>query len=376
MTCEQKYNTAFSDVRKIKKQYLTEVLEKENRCQLESIDLDDWSEKDREDAYQEEVLPYWKKFGLAPKRFWFELAGSRDHRMDPRFIPVDLLYTDIYPYMNYGMLRQGLMSKAHLEYIFSDVKQPPTVALKIEGVYLDEHRNLISKDDAIRLCRERNNTLFAKASTGTCSGKGITVFTPSSYSDEELQRILEEAGSSFIIQERIRQHPLMDQINPSSVATIRVVSLLMEDKVHILSGALRLSAPDSPFVTVLDGGILAEILDQGKLYPKVYADIGKWYENGKGIFDDSFQVPSIERVYDEVKRIHPRIANFKCVGWDIAIDETGDPVLLEYNVFPGPICPQTLRCKPLFNEHTDWILEDYFIHRQWEKNHRQDILIQ
>lgn len=44
-------------------------------------------------------------------------------------------------------------------------------------------------------------------------------------------------------------------------------------------------------------------------------------------------------------------------------------------VFPGMGCPQIARCKPIFNERTDWILEDFFIHRTWEKNHRQNIML-
>lgn len=84
----------------------------------------------------------------------------------------------------------------------------------------------------------------------------------------------------------------------------------------------------------------------------------------------------MDRVYDEVKRIHPRIGHFRCIGWDFTIDVNGEPVMIEYNVFPMLGNPQLVRCKPVFNEQTDWILEDYYEHRTWANNHRQDILIQ
>ena len=376
MISEHVYNAAFRLTRKTKKIFLAKAVEREEMKHFKSIGTDDWDPYDRKAEYREKVKPYWKKFGGAPKRFWFEMFGSRDHRMDPRFLPADMFYTELLPYMNNGLMRSGLMNKAYLDFLFSDVKQPPTVAVKIEGIYCDDKRKLISEGDAIALCRERGGELFLKVSSGTSSGRGIYVLTPSDCSDAEIRKIFDEAGGSFIIQERIRQHPVMDGLNPSSVSTIRVLSLLLEDKVYVESAGLRVSAPGLPFVTVYDGGFYAEILKDGKLFPKVYSDIGEWFDDGKGVFDYSFRIPNIEGVYDEVRRIHPRMGHFKCIGWDFAIGENGDPVMLEYNVFPGLGCPQIARCKPVFNERTDWILEDYFSRRKWAKNHRQDILIQ
>lgn len=150
----------------------------------------------------------------------------------------------------------------------------------------------------------------------------------------------------------------------------------MDDRVYIESAALRISPPDLPYVKIYSGGLSTEILEGGKLHPRVYSDNGAWYDDGNGLFDADFTIPSIDKIYDQVRRIHPRMGHFKCIGWDFAVDEGGDPVLIESNVFPSLGCTQITRCKPVFNEKTDWILEDYFQRRTWEKNHRQDILIQ
>ena len=372
---EKQFNTAYQIAAEAKKNYLANALREESLSLLHQFNLDDWSVEQRTLTYAQDVLPYWEKFGLHPEQFWFELYGSRDHQMDPRFMPADLYYGDLLPYMNYGLQHHGLMNKGYLDYLFSDVKRPETVLLKIEGVYMDAKRNLIREDDAIGLCRERNGVLFLKRSTDSRSGKGIFLLTPGSCTDEEIRGVFEKAGASFIVQERIRQHPLIDRLNPSSVSTIRVLSLLLEDTVCIESAVLRVSSPDMPYVTVHDGGFYTEIQKDGRLYPKVFDNSGIWFDSGKGTFDDSFVMPSMDKVYAEVKRIHPRIAHFKCVGWDFAVDEHGDPILIEFNAFPGLDCSQVTCCRPIFGEQTDWILEDYFQHRTWEQNHRQDILI-
>lgn len=372
---ENIFNEAHLHAFETRKRYLSNALEQEESALLQHIGLDGWSIEERRLAYEQEVLPYWERFGLRPKRMWFELYGSRDHRMDPRSLPADLYYADLLPYMNNGLQHYGLMNKGYLDYLFHDVKRPETVVLKIEGIYCDAKRNLIQEKDAIRLCRERGGVLFLKRSISSKSGKGIFVFTPGTCTDEEICEIFENAGSSFIVQEKIRQHPRIESLNPASVSTIRILSLLLEDEVFVESAVLRVSSPDTPYVTVHDGGFYAEILEDGRLHAKVYDNTGAWFDHGRGSFDDGFVMPSMDRVYAEVRRIHPRLGHFKCVGWDFAVDDHGDPVMIEFNVFPGLGCSQMTCCKPIFGNETDWILEDFFLRRTWEQNHRQDVLI-
>lgn len=390
MLYEHFYHAAFCLARRTKKQYLTKALAREESAHLGNIGLNGWELQERKEVYRQEVRPYWRKLGKVkvPKRFWFELFGSRDHRMDPRFIPADLLYTEILPYMNDGLQRPGLVNKGYLEYLFHDVKQPGTVALKIGGIYCDADRNPIREEEAVELCLRQDGPLFLKASVDASGGRGIYMLDPSGdagtsgatgttgASLEDVRKIFREAGASFIVQEGIRQHPALRSLNPSSVSTIRIISLLMEDKVYIESAAIRISAPDTSFMKIYNGGVSAQILEDGSLYPKVYSDLGKWYDQGKGLFDDHFRIPFMDRIYDEVKRIHPRMAHFRCIGWDFALDEQGNPVLIEPNVFPGIGCAQITPCRPIFGEQTDWVLEDYFLHRTWAENHRQGVLIQ
>ena len=99
---EEEYKNAVINVREKKKLYLTKALEQEELAHLENLGLDGWSEEDREEAYRQEVLPYWNRFGISPKQFWFELYGSRDHRMDPRFLPADYYFNEMLPYINNG----------------------------------------------------------------------------------------------------------------------------------------------------------------------------------------------------------------------------------------------------------------------------------
>ena len=373
MISEKVFNTLSCLTQKSKKLYLKRAVEHEEFDKLKRIGLDGWSPEDRKASYMDVVLPYWKKFGLTPKKSWFEYYGSRDHRMDPRFVPADLYYTEIAPYLNDGLQRIGLANKAYYDLIFDDVKQPETVVVKTEGSYCDENRKLLTEEKAASLCLGREADLVFKKTVDSKKGKGISVIPRSECTRENILKCLSEGGPSFIVQEKIKQHPAFDALNPDSVCTIRVLSLLLDDNVYIESPIFRIGTPGIPYLRVHDE-YLIEILDDGKLYPKIYYDRGKWYENGNGLFDDSFVIPSIDKVYDEVKRIHPRMGHFKWIGWDFTVDSEGDPVMIEYNVFPAP-GPQIARCKPFFGEHSDWVYEEFFKRREWEKNHRHDVLI-
>ena len=48
-----------------------------------------------------------------------------------------------------------------------------------------------------------------------------------------------------------------------------------------------------------------------------------------------YQLPSYEKAIEMVKRLHLKLPWFNLVGWDIAIQEDGNPVLIEFNTNPG-----------------------------------------
>ena len=324
-----------------------------------------WSSEDREREYREIVLPYWRKFGYRPKKFWFELNCSREKHMDPRFIPSDLYYNELLPYINNLPFRYALQDKCSLDLRFPEVKQAVTVCRRMAGVYYDPEMNVTDQDKAVRLCLSRDADLFIKPSVYTSAGVGIRKFTPSECSEENIKALLEETGANFIVQEMIRQSDAVKAINPDSVSTIRVVSLFIDSKVYIAHSMLRVGAPGMPHVAT-DGGYSVEILDDGHLFPMAYRDKGAWVSGKEcNLYDDSTVIPGMDKVRKAVCLLHPKLPYFKWIGWDFAINESGDPVMIEFNTSPGDDI-QRVCGSPLFGDMTDRILDDYFISRAME----------
>lgn len=360
------YSMAFRAARSTKNYYYRSNLLRSNRNLVE-VTAGDWDEESRAAEYRKTVLPYWKRFGRRPDRLWFELAGSRDHRMDPRFIPSDLYYMELLPYMNNLQFRFALEDKNSLDMRFPDVKQAPTVCRRISGEYYNAGMELISEENAAELCREREGELFIKPSLYTGCGIGIQKFDPCACTDERIREIFSETGTNFIVQEKIKQHPVLMSLNPDSVCTIRVMTLFVQGRVYVPITYLRVSVPGSSHVVVGDE-YNAEILPDGRICQKICFDEGGWFDNSREhLFDEDLVIPGIDRIRDEAKRLHPRVGHFKWIGWDFTLDRDGDPLLIEYNSTPGDHA-QRVCGRPLFGEMTDWVLEDFFHGRSMEDN--------
>ena len=131
------YGVALKTARKSRDMYFKQRVYSFNRSLAKDI-VCDWDEKSRREEYRSSVLPYWKRFGRRPQSFWFELAGSRDHIMDPRFIPSDLYYLELIPYINNMNFAKATEDKNYLNMRFPDVKQAQTVCRRMAGEYYDE----------------------------------------------------------------------------------------------------------------------------------------------------------------------------------------------------------------------------------------------
>ena len=339
--------------------------------------------------YAKEILPYWKKFGRRPRKFWFELYGSMNGTVDPRLIPADIYYTEIIPYVNSLEFYRASADKCYLDRRFPEIRLAKTVCRRIGGLYYDAAMDLITEKEALRLCLAHEGGLVIKTAIYTGNSLDIHTIDPSHSSEEEIRGIFDAVGANFIAQDRIRQHPDFARLNPDSVNTVRVNSLLTEDGVSIPSAAVRIGAPGADRVAVGDGGFYAEILEDGSVNRRALMNSVKWKDPGRGReeqvlhkliwtsdfangrYDAAYRIPAMDKIRSLVRTLHPRLGHFRWVGWDWTVDEEGEPVLIEFNGSPGLTPSQMVSARPVFGEMTDWILEDYFIHRTWEKNAMQ-----
>ncbi len=310
--------------------------------------------------YREIVVPYWKPYGVKPGIMWYRLLSQYSHDVDPRFIPDDLWFDRILPYYSNSSFRRFGEDKNYHAVWFPDERRPETVVSCVAGVFYDKDYRIITKEEAVRRCAARGRFVL-KPSVDSGEGRLIRFFNGADCTAEAVEEAFGRIGANLIAQEIVEQHEAIRQLNPDSLNTLRVISFLFENEVHILSAILRVGGSGSKVDNIGAGGFACPVEADGRL--------GRYAINRRserceatpgGVRFDSVTVPGYAEALSAIRRMHEKLAHFKIVGWDIAVDRNAEPVLIEYNTAPGQ---NQYCCGPTFGELTEKVLTDVFLTR-------------
>ena len=316
---------------------------------------------DLDKAYEEVIVPYWKKYGYKPAKYWYQIFCDADQKVDPRYIPDDLYYGEMIPYFSNSQFRRFGEDKCYHDIWFPDIKRPETICKNIAGVYYSPDMTPISFDEAVNLAEAFSEECLVKPSIDSGEGRLIRFFDPAEKNRTEIEETFRKLGANFIMQAAVRQHETLSKLNPSSLNTIRIVSFFFEGEVQILSCILRVGAPNSKVDNVGAGGYACPIQMDGQLNDRAVNRTAEWVEEtSTGIRFADIKIPEFDKVIETVKSAHKRLAHFKLIGWDMTVDQQGDPVLIEYNTCPGA---NQISCGPTFGDLTDRVLDEFFVKR-------------
>lgn len=311
-------------------------------------------------SFKDQVVTYWKKYKrISPKWAWW--YASMNGIIDSRYIPNDLYYTKIDQYFNNRKLGWGFNDKNYYSKIFVGIAQPEVLVRKINGFLLDADYKQITFDEAWEIL-SKESEVIVKPSQETGSGRGVCFWKTTTDKKNIDSFLSEKEWKDYLAQKVIRQHSELDKVHSGSVNTLRIVSLLMPEGVHILSSNLRMGVDNSRIDNVSAGGISCGINNNGRLKKYAsYAYSGERMDcHPQGLIFEGFEVPSYNRAIELVKEAAPMIPHFRLVSWDIAIDQKGDPLLIEANMRKGMINLNQFNNGPLFGDLTDRVLEEVF----------------
>lgn len=135
-----------------------------------------------------------------------------------------------------------------------------------------------------------------------------------------------------VLDELVVQHPAIAKLNPSSVNTIRIFTLMIEKKCELIGASLRIGKGNTIIDNYSAGGLVGAIdLKTGVLINDAEDAIGKRYSVHpvSKIKIKGFQIPNWEKVIAFVQECAADYP-LKYVAWDIAVREN-DCVLIEAN---------------------------------------------
>lgn len=278
------------------------------------------------------------------------------------YIPDDIYDAYIDPYFNCAEEAVWIDNKCFYERYFPAVKQPETIARRINNFWFVDGK-IVSEQDIFALL-QKENAVFVKEAVESMGGHGVTFIENKgeTYADE-LKKTVAQIRSDIVIQKPLKQHAVLSHLNESSVNTVRCISLLKDSgEVRIYSSILRMGVRGAKVDNASSGGITTGITQDGKLKKVAYTKYGEKCEAHptSGVVFDSYDIPGYEKVIETVKKAHWMVPRFRLVSWDFCIDEAGEPVLIEANLHRGELDFHQLNNGPLFGEDTVEILEKVF----------------
>lgn len=222
------------------------------------------------------------------------------------------------------IVRKDLFNKAYKKYI------------NREWIYLPE-----SNESEVKSFIERNEKFLVKPTISSC-GKDILLFENTAIDVKKFW--LENQKKKVVLESFIKQNLDIAKLNPSSVNSIRLVTVCRDRKVMILGGALRCGGKDA-FVDNFHHGGCAYPID---LNTGIITGRGRTEKGGReyirhpstGYIMPGFQIPNWEKIIKMVSQAALETKNLGYVGWDIAVLQDGCEII-EANVnYPGTVTLQ------------------------------------
>lgn len=189
-----------------------------------------------------------------------------------------------------------------------------------------------------------------------CAGRGIQLYQYEENCEAFFKQLMSE-GKSYIVEQRILQHPALAQWHPQSVNTIRVNTILKDNNFTIFNTFIRTGRGDNFVDNGAQGGLFASI------DPTTGIIFTEGYDEKGGHFDChpetkipyiGTQIPYWEDLISLSSELAHAIPELVYVGWDLALTESGW-VLVEGN--KGQFVAQQLtQKKGLRKEFEDLVL--------------------
>lgn len=247
--------------------------------------------------------------------------------------------------MNYNQSLANVLEDKNLLYVFakaSNVRMPRMYLSCQAGIYKDAENKVLDFEKACALI-SNIGVCFAKPSIGTDSGRGCEVYCLVNGTDTKSGKtsdmLLKDLGKNFTIQERLVCHESIRKIYDGSVNTFRIMTYRWKNQIIVAPIIMRIGRGGSYLDNAHAGGMFIALSDDGTLHKTAFTEFKEEFvehPDSKLKFE-GYRIPLLPNVVDAVKRMHYSLPAIGVINWDMTLDESGQPVLIEANVNGGSI---------------------------------------
>lgn len=317
--------------------------------------------------YIKEVQQYWENiYGKKVDTTMHVAFDNLYNIKDSRIVPGILMKNMIIPYFN-KIGKQNIYTDKNMydRLIDAGNSVPKTYIKRVRCSYYDGDNRPLKKSEVEKVIIENVSEAIIKPST-TNDGAGINKLI---IKDEQIflkdksltiEHLEDKYGSDFLIQEVIKQHPIMGTPHPSSVNTLRMVTLRWKGEIHNLVTFARFGSGGSVNDNAGTGGVCVGVNDDGTFldyaideHPRIHFK----HPTTNYRFADMPKIPNFDEYKLFVQQLHKQIIHHDYVSWDIAVGIDGKPIFLEANFMGATWLYQLASKKPIFGDLTEEIIK-------------------
>ncbi|KLK92228.1 hypothetical protein AA309_15675 [Microvirga vignae] len=207
-------------------------------------------------------------------------------------------------------------------------EQIPDIAYHFNGFWLDHDYREISPRNLRDLVFAHADAVFAKLDRSS-QGRGVWKIKNTEFDPEKLAHM-----GDLVLQSPIQQHPFYDRFSSESVATLRITTVKEPGRPALMKASTLRVARHGAEIVRSDASIRVPIIDDQWTLSERGADSG-WaslaaHPDSGSTFAGAV-VPGFERAVALCQKLHDQSPVSMLIGWDIAIDRSEAPVLMEWN---------------------------------------------
>jgi hypothetical protein len=269
-----------------------------------------------------------KRYGS--KSYWPFLALYTEvkGRFIEGWIPFDHFLYVLEPRLNPPVYRELGNQKTYDYRRFEGFAIKP-LFLYVSGLFYTPDFEIVDEVQLKEFLAAYDDHIVVKQEFGG-GGKQVRFIHSSEFGTELLDR-----NENYVIQPYIKQYRVLHELYPDSVNTLRVTTFLKKDgSVDIVYVILRFGADGSKVDNLSSGGQCIEMDINGKPAKIAYDDYGnaggERHKNTGFRFAD-IDLPMYPAIIEQCKAAHLQYPYVRLIGWDVCIDESGVPRLIEWN---------------------------------------------
>jgi len=308
-------------------------------------------------AHKKELSPYFEQRGFKVSMMFADYFSQLNGIKSDRYLSMDVYYFYVIPSLNRHDFKDAYLDKNIYSELFPFVRQPLTVVKNIHGHYYHQGEE-ISKSQAVALVMDAAGELMIKPTVETCNGEGVEQITD--FNEAALDALFTHYSYNFIVQEKVKQHPELQRVNPTSLNSMRLYTYRRLDGTYEFLypfAHMRFGGKGAIKDNVSQGGGTCLILEDGTVDDRVYRfkhmEVSSLRQE-TGV--ENLVVPNYQRVIDTLISMHKRLPYFDFVGWDVTVLPDGEPLLIEFNLVPSVEGPQMM-AGPMFGQYLDEVVE-------------------